>query len=128
VVDGARARRAWTAVVLWLVFQLTLTSLPGQSLPPWPGWRIDWVAHFCLYFGLGALVARALLLGGRPARVLPLAWLAIVVFGVLDELHEKLIPGRGAELGDLVMDGAGAAFGLAVATLLARSRWSVVMR
>ncbi len=120
----ARTRRAWAAVVAWLVFQVTLTSLPGSALPHWPGWRIDWVAHFCLYLGLGALVARAACADGWPtARLVP-AWAAIALFGVLDELHEIPIPGRGAELGDWLMDLAGAAVGLAAMTFLLRTRWA----
>jgi len=120
---GDRARRAWLVVTGWLVFQLTLTSLPGGTLPPMPGWRVDWLAHFCLYFGLGALAGRALLIAGRPRRWLVRAWAAIAIIGMLDELHQKLIPGRGADAVDLIMDLAGSACGLAAYTLLARTRW-----
>lgn len=124
----ARAsRRAWWAVGVWLVFQLTLTSLPGRTLPPLPGrLRLDWLAHFCLYFGLGVLIARAGVLGGWDARRLALVWVAIAIFGVLDEWHEAaLIPDRSAELMDWIMDSAGSWCGLAVAySLLKRTRWA----
>jgi VanZ family protein len=121
--DGESARRAWVAVAVWLAFQLTLTTLPGSVLPPLPALRLDRVVHFGLYAVLGGLVARAALLSGWPARRVVAAWGVIVVVGVFDELHQRLIPGRGAELVDGFMDAAGAAVGLALGALVMRTRW-----
>ena len=117
-------RRAWRAVGVWLLFQLTLTTIPGDVLPPLTGFRIDWVAHFCLYFGLGLLIARAALQSGWSATRLATMWVAIAVFGVLDEFHEELIPGRGAELMDWIMDATGSWTGLVTGYLLMRVRWA----
>ena len=121
---GEGARRAWRVVVVWLVFQLTLTTLPGKALPPMPGFRIDWVAHFCMYFGLGFLMARAAHRSGWSATRVALVWVAIAVFGVLDEFHEELIPGRGAELMDWAMDASGSWVGLVTGYVLMRTRWA----
>jgi VanZ family protein len=120
-------RRAWWSVACWLAFQLTLTSLPGDTLPPMPGFRIDWVAHFCMYFGLGVLTARAWCASGWRGRLLMLVWLGMAVFGVLDELHENLIPGRGFEWMDWVMDTSGGASGLAFGTFMMRKRWGATL-
>jgi VanZ family protein len=118
------SRRAWWAVGVWLLFQLTLTTVPGDVLPSLPGFRIDWVAHFCLYFGLGFLIARAALVSKWSAAKLAAVWVAIAVFGVLDEFHEELIPGRGAELMDWIMDATGSWTGLVTGYVLTRTRWA----
>ena len=119
-------RKAWWAVAGWLVFQLTLTSLPGSMIPPLPGdFRLDWVAHFAMYFGLGVLVARAGIMGGWGPGKLALMWVAIAVLGVADEWHEALlIPNRAAELMDWVMDATGAWFGLALTYLVKGKPWA----
>jgi VanZ family protein len=113
------------AVVAWLVLQLTLTSVPGDMLPSVEtAFRIDWVAHFCLYFGLAVLVVRVFRSAGWPMRLLLVAWAAIMALGVLDELHQLLIPTRDAEVGDWVMDAMGSGCGLLIGTFLARTRWA----
>ena len=122
--QGLTERRAWGAVILWLAFQLSLTSMPGSMLPPLPHFRIDWVAHFCLYFGLGFLIARAWRVSARRAVLLALVWPLLSAFGVFDEWHETFIPGRGAEVMDWLMDTTGAASGLLVGTYLMRIEWA----
>ena len=123
--SGQAARRAWWAVAGWLVFMLTLTSIPGQALPDLHTWfRIDRVAHFCIYFGLGWLVARAGMMRGWSVTQLALAWVAIVVFGALDELHQVVIPNRSGDVMDWVMDASGSWLGLAMAFLLKRKSWA----
>lgn len=127
IAEGARlrARRAWWTVGVWLVFQLTLTSLPGQTLPNLrAGFRIDWLAHFCIYFGLGVLVARAGLLHGWTARRLALTWVTIAVFAALDELHQRMIPNRSGEVIDWIMDASGSWLGLVTAFLLKGTTWA----
>ena len=119
-------RKAWWAVAGWLVFQLTLTSLPGSMIPPLPGeFRLDWVAHFAMYCGLGVLVARAGLISGWGPGKLALMWVAIAALGVVDEWHEALlIPNRSAELMDWVMDAAGSWCGLVGTYLLKGKTWA----
>ena len=121
-------RRARMAVVAWLVFQLTLTSLPGGMLPSIDTtFRIDWVAHFCLYFGLAFLVVRVFRASGWRLRLLLLAWAAISALGALDELHQLFIPGRDCEFGDWAMDTLGSGCGLLVGTFVTRLRWAAFL-
>src|SRR5688500_7152743 len=74
--------------------------------------------HGLLYFGLGALLCRALA-GGWTERVtlsMAVAATAIAaVYGVTDEFHQYFVPPRQVEALDLVADTIGAAiaaFGL----------------
>ena len=121
---ATQQRRAWVAVGVWLLLQITLTSLPGSAFPPSPVAGLDRVAHFCLYFGMAFLVARAWLGGGRRPALLPLLWIALLAYAALDELHQMLIPGRSAEVGDWIMDAAGSAMGFLAGYLLMRARWA----
>ncbi len=116
------ARGAWTAVGLWLVLQLTLTSLPGKDIPfslPHP---IDWIARFSMYFGLGFLLARVGALRGWPGRGLVIAAVLVSALGAADELHQLLIPGRDCELGDWIVDTVGGASGVLLGARVMASR------
>ena len=121
------ARRAWLAVAAWAAFQLLLTSLPGPALPPVPG-HWDWVAHLGMYFVLAVLLTRAAARSRWQPKRLWLVWLAVVAMAALDEQHQRLIPGRDAELGDWIMDSTGAAAGLALTTLAMRTRLATWLR
>ena len=114
--------RGWVAVALWLALQVTLTSLPGKAIPVAAPHPLDWAAHFCLYGGLGALVARAGALRAWPLRRVVWAGLALSAWAALDELHQLFIPGRDAELGDWLSDTLGASLGLYVGTRLMTSK------
>ena len=116
--------RGWVAVVLWLAVQLTLTSLPGKVIPVNLHHPLDWFGHFGLYAGIGVLVARVGMLRRWPARRLLVAGLILSAWAALDELHQLLIPGRDAELGDWASDTLGGALGLYVGMRLMSSRFA----
>jgi VanZ family protein len=74
----------------------------------------DWITHGAAYLVLCALLCRALAGGlGRPLSVL--AALSAVglatAYGVSDELHQSLVPGREASLADVLKDLGGALAG-----------------
>ncbi|MEZ5979556.1 MAG: VanZ family protein [Planctomycetota bacterium] len=54
------------------------------------------------------------------ARQMVGVWLAVLAWGVLDELHQSRVPGRDASVADLVTDGSAAAAVLVVAAFLGR--------
>ncbi|HEY5897285.1 MAG TPA: VanZ family protein [Burkholderiales bacterium] len=87
---------------------LALLFVGSHRIPP--GW--DKVAHV-LSFGL----ITALLWRGTAGRA-PLALLlCVIAFGALDELHQRFMPGRSAELADFIADAA-AAVGVAAALFI----------
>jgi len=123
-----RLGNGWAAVVVWIAIQLTLTSLPGAAIPISVNHPLDWVAHCCLYGGLGVLVARAASFNGWPSKRLIVTALIISLGGALDELHQYFIPGRDMEFGDWVFDTIGAIMGLAVGAWMMRSRFAKWLR
>lgn len=116
------SRRAWVLVVGWALILLTMTSLPGEAVPISIPHPLDWVGHGSLYTVLGVLVARAESLNGRSGRQLVLVALTLMVAGALDELHQRWIPGRTAEVSDWLADSLGSAIGLTVGAFLMRTR------
>jgi hypothetical protein len=135
----SRWRWWWPAVVMMLFIFIGSTDLGAMShqsrfLVPLLRWfglgdaavlgvilAMRKLAHLTEYAVLGILVWRAWL--QRPAFRPAVAWpwpaasipLAICVgYALLDEFHQSFVPSRGASLGDVLIDSAGAAIGLAL--------------
>ena len=108
---------AYMAAIFALSSQATL---PGSSLTP------DWTQHGIAYAGLALVTLRATS-GGRwsgvGAGAVSLAWVIAAVYGVTDEWHQFFVPGRMADVRDVVADATGAALGLAAAWA-----WSIIKR
>ncbi len=126
--NGSGPGRGWAAVAVWIAIQLTLTSLPGSDIPVSLAHPLDWVGHFCLYGGLGALIARVGVLRMWPWRRLLLVGVLISVGAALDELHQLFIPGRDAEVFDWLADTLGASAGLTLGVQVMRSRFGTWLR
>ncbi len=109
--DATKGFAPWPHVVLaviaWLVVA-ALTFLPDP--PPVAVLDFTWgdkLAHFGVWCVLAIATWRAFL----PRRPW-LAWALCMGYGVVVELVQMPIPGRGGEVGDAVADGLGAAFGV----------------
>ena len=95
---------AWALVILWLGSQPALASPVDFPFA-------DKVGHFGMFGLLGALLAFALYrVSVRASIAWPLVFGAAV--GVLDELHQRSVPGRSSDWRDLVADVAGLTIGL----------------
>ena len=91
-------------------------SLPQPLVPP--GGDKPW--HLLAYLGLGVLTVRAVA-GGLGAWI---SWRAAVVaaaiavgYAVTDEVHQMFVPGRSAELNDLLADAMGVVAGASLVWL-----------
>ena len=95
----------------WVVFTLTLTSIPNPEFGLlFPG--SDKIAHFGFYGVAGFLFVlwrRANGTGAASAVI----WASIfaALLGAVDEFHQQWIPGRSMELLDWVADFAGGTAG-----------------
>lgn len=100
-----------------LLYAAAIFALSGMSKPPGPPllYNLDKLAHFSEYLGLGLLTARALGAYARTgARALSLAVLLCALYAVSDEVHQLFVPGRSADLLDLLADVLGAGSGAAL--------------
>ena len=71
------------------------------------------IAHVGLYFVLSMFVFRTITTTKRRGFGMTayLTLFTALAFGVLDELHQSLVPERSAELGDWLADAVGVALG-----------------
>jgi VanZ family protein len=94
--------------------------------PPLPPGISDKPAHAFGYFGFGLFIARALA-GGLPPRITLRQAIVGLVFasfyGVTDEVHQRFVPGRSAEVFDWVSDAIGSAV-----SLFGCWAWSILSR
>ena len=119
-----RRVRVWGPAWVTMVLIFVLSSISG--LGPIPGGVDDGVAHALQYAVLAALLLRGLA-GARwrgvRVRAAALAVLLATLYGVTDEAHQWFVPGRTAEVTDLVADALGAAVAAGVIC-----GWSIVRR
>lgn len=144
-----RVAAAWLMVAAWAIFIFFMSANTGDDLSNPEGilgmirrliddvqlmlfgTEVDLassIAHFAEYAVLGALVYRALALGGRQAgeaasppagrsqglsasRVFYLAVLVASLYGVTDEIHQLFVPGRFCDPVDWAVDTMGAFVG-----------------
>ena len=113
--------RRWRAPLLWAAIILIVSSVPMPAVTAPAG--TDKGVHGLLYLVLGFLAARALL-SERSARVWQLIVLMLVLlaFGAVDELHQRLIPGRTADPKDWGADAVGSTVGVVAGLLRSRRR------
>lgn len=105
----------WGPVLAYMALIFYQSSLTDAPLP---GAVNDKVAHAGGYALLGGLVIRALAGGfGRPVhRMTALLAVAItVLYGVSDEWHQSLVPGRVADAADVAADAVGAVIAVGAA-------------
>jgi VanZ family protein len=103
----------WAALLLWLGGRSDVPS-PVTDLP------LDKLAHFVLYGVLGWLAA-----AGRERAGGPAAWIVSLLAigcGVLDEIHQRTVPGRSAEVADAAVDAVAVILASAMVRRRARRR------
>jgi VanZ family protein len=113
----------WALAAGWAAFLFLLSSRP--TLPVDLELGLDKVAHFIAYVVLGFLLAAAV----RSSRMA--LWLAVVIgwaYGAADELHQSIVPGRFATLGDWFADAAGTVAGILLFLLINRMRAGLAER
>jgi VanZ family protein len=113
----------WGPALAFMAVIFTASAIP--NLGPLPANTSDKVAHFAAYCVLGILVVRALARArwvGYTHRAGLKAWVWTTLYGMSDEVHQMLVPGRTASVGDILADAAGAAMGVALAVAVARVR------
>ncbi|GAA0317264.1 VanZ family protein [Bacillus carboniphilus] len=140
---------SWIIVVAWMVLIFNLSAQPAHQsnklskgvtgtvvetihkVNPSTEITVDSLnhmvrknAHFIVYLVLGILVVMALSVSGV------LGWKTIiyglglcVLYAISDELHQIFVPGRGAQVKDVMIDSSGALVGIGIG-MGTRSLWS----
>jgi len=115
-----KGRRVWFFAAAWAVAIFFASSIPGKSMPEVEVLRYDKVVHAVVYAVLGGLFFAAIRRSSSltTGRVVAVAAVFSVLYGLTDEFHQLFVPGRNAELNDALADGIGGLFGAAIAAVL----------
>lgn len=100
-------------VVYWIILFIS-TSLPLESVPSVG--LSDKFMHTVAYSGLGVLLYLSLSFQRKYLKLheFPIRFTLIIglIYAVVDELHQLLVPGRKCDIVDMVADGLGLVLGL----------------
>jgi VanZ family protein len=102
----------WGPVIVYMVLIFFESSMSNAPLPQNVS---DKSAHMSGYLLMGVLAVRAVH-GGLPTRVTLrggiIAMLITIGYGAFDEFHQWFVPGRSADVFDLLADTSGGVIGL----------------
>lgn len=104
------------AVLYWLLtlgymgLIFYLSSRQNIPLPKLPI-NFDKVIHMCAYIPLAYLFYLSLKKSGIKKYTFVLAVICACIYGITDELHQVFVPGRDADVIDLLADALGAYLG-----------------
>jgi|GEM_PF-1290045 len=132
---------AWVFLAVWMSLIMSLSSVPGSSIPSAGespiGKVIDYVlrqgGHLLLHVVLGLLAWRATRRTWGQRTALVVALLLVLPFAVLDELYQAFTPGRDVNAEDLAYNTVGVLipfalmWGKALLPFQVRARWSALM-
>jgi VanZ family protein len=115
-----------------MVLIFVLSSIPGTSLPQVEIWNADKAAHafvFCVFFwllqkSLGSQTRNAYLRRNR----LFFAFLIVVGYAALDEIHQGYVPGRSKDVFDFIADVFGGGVCALILMLVQLFRWDMRSR
>ena len=109
------ARRRWEYALTasGILFVLSSASIRQPADLP----HIDKVEHVTAYALLALAYFNAASAGGKRAGrwVYAVTWLAVVAYGISDEIHQAFVPGRSPDVEDALADAIGGLAGLALA-------------
>lgn len=101
---------------LWWIGMFIGTSIPGRALPALGAG--DKIKHFGAFFGLSILLSITMKIQDKYTFLKNHTYIATIVilalYGVIDELHQSLIPGRSTDVLDWFADMIGTILGLLV--------------
>jgi len=93
-----------------MIFLLSATpKIPKIPGPPY----MHFVVHFFEYLGFGLIVLVALR-SRKMDNPLIAAGIICVLYGISDEVHQLFVPGRIADVGDVLADSLGSLAGIAL--------------
>jgi VanZ family protein len=108
---------SWAGVIFFL------SSQPGIDIPP-PFPHMDKVLHAIAFGVLGFLLLGAFRPGvrGYSRKQLVIAITIAGTYGILDEIHQRYVPGRMPDALDVMADLVGAALGVWLMHVIVRRR------
>lgn len=111
-------------VIYWIAL-FVLTTIPVEDMPHFFD-NQDKVEHFVAYGVLAFLLTLALIFQKRSnilsSRAFLFAFIFILAYGAVDELHQSFVPGRYCDIYDWFADSIGGSLGIGMVHLFLSSR------
>ena len=106
--------KLWPPVIAYAILIFWVSSLERPFGIRFEGWHIDKLIHFLEYAVFGFLLVRAI--SGSDAKIsgktaIMIAFLIGSFYGLTDELHQSVVPGRFATISDFIVDCIGSLAG-----------------
>jgi hypothetical protein len=104
----------------WALLIFALSSIPGAAFPASKLFSYDKLLHAGVYAVLGAFTFMALprRWGMRTSVLVLVAGAITTLYGFSDEFHQMFVPGRSADLRDVLADCVGGLVGAGAASVL----------
>jgi len=115
----------WLPAVLYAILIFIVSSFEWPFTAGLEATGLDKLAHFLEYAIFGFLMARAVRGSDEKLSrglVVSIAFAIGALYGITDELHQSVIPGRCAAISDFFMDALGSLAGAAAFFLLLKNR------
>lgn len=110
--ESSRLSRSFSTNILWFMDSMSIENI----ITP-----IRKSAHLFIYAVLGISVFAAVSEHTEKfVNRLLVSGVICLIYGVSDELHQMFVPGRGAMMTDVLIDFAGALFGMGLCRILKR--------
>jgi VanZ family protein len=114
----------WLPVLVYMIAMFVGQSLPNAPEPPGP--LTDKHEHFFFYGVLAVMVLRAFT-NARWRRITAAAALGAIAFsafyGVLNEVHQRFVPGRSYDVLDMIANTIGSVLAVGLVWV-----WSIIRR
>lgn len=115
---GPSAVVRWTLVAVWMVGIFLMSSAPASMLPS----GAPDFGHFIEYSVLGGLLFYALSPAQSIRKAVLLAVIVASLYGITDEMHQYLTPGRNPQVTDWLLDTVSALLGALVVMYAQKAR------
>ena len=108
--------------ILWAFLIFLLSSIPADLIPLPNIFQFDKVIHIGIFFFFGLFIYRAYNLFWTQSsfsfsRALA-TLLTVTIYGILDEFHQKFVPGRTPDVWDATADTTGGIFAIVLIFIL----------
>ena len=90
---------------LYIIFILTISAIPNDSIPKVGFNNMDKLFHFIVYYILGLLAIRSFKINNKFILVIVLV--NCIIFGAFDEWWQSFISNRHTSIADFVFDSIG---------------------
>ena len=111
--------KLWLPVIAYAILIFWISSLERPFGIKYEIGYLDKLVHFLEYSVFGFLLVRAIygsdIKTSRKIAIL-IAFLIGSLYGITDELHQSVVPGRFATISDFIFDSLGSFFGAATGT------------